>query len=222
MGKGAGGNKLTWPDRLMDTWRWQCNIYVQFVIFFYRGLTGNTGRVAFRQWYSCIHELWSLIPSELPFMALTATASEKTKKDIFHALELNPPFEVVESPDGENIVYAMQLIEKGETFSTMLDGWRTGKKRTHWKGFDILSKCQTMHYTLPVVCKCTFRINVFWSLKRPKKMAGWDATLKDTVLSQGHYTRFIFKKGWPHQSSCSNHCFWNGGTSINAGLSKNF
>jgi superfamily II DNA helicase RecQ len=80
----------------------------------FRGFSGNKGRVAFRQWYSCLREIRSLVSTQLPILALTATASKKTKQDIFRVLELSSPFEVVESQLGTNIIYSTQLIEKGK------------------------------------------------------------------------------------------------------------
>ena len=54
---------------------------------FVRGQTGNAGNVAFRKWYSFLNELRSLVSNGLPFMALTATASKHTKREIFRVLE---------------------------------------------------------------------------------------------------------------------------------------
>ena len=79
-------------------------------------MSGNKGKVAFRKWYSCLREIRSLVSAGLPIIALTATASKRTKQDIFRVLELSSPFEVVKNPLVSNITYSTQLIEKGKEF----------------------------------------------------------------------------------------------------------
>ena len=79
-------------------------------------MSGNKGKVAFRKWYSCLREIRSLVSTGLPIIALTATASKRTKQDIFRVLELSSPFEVVKNPLVSNITYSTQLIEKGKEF----------------------------------------------------------------------------------------------------------
>ena len=51
------------------------------LICIFRGLSGNKGKVAFRKWYSCLREIRSLVSAGLPIIALTATASKRTKQD---------------------------------------------------------------------------------------------------------------------------------------------
>ena len=52
-----------------------------------------------------INELKSLV--DVPFIALTATASQKTKVKIFELLELRALREIVEGPSKRNVCYAV-------------------------------------------------------------------------------------------------------------------
>lgn len=71
-----------------------------------RGLSGNKAKVAFTKWYLCLREIRSLVPAGLPIIALTATASKRTRQDIFQVLELSTPFEVSENSVVTNITYS--------------------------------------------------------------------------------------------------------------------
>ena len=92
---------------------------------FVRGQTGNAGNVAFRKWYSFLNELRSLVSNSLPFMALTATASKQTKREIFKVLEFTTPHEIVESPDRRNIVYVCHWCSRCTLvyFGVVLCSW---------------------------------------------------------------------------------------------------
>ena len=70
----------------------------------------NRERLAFRKWYSRLNQLRS-ITNEIPFMALTATATTQTKTKIFNLLDMEMPFEVVTSPNRNNICYVVQKME---------------------------------------------------------------------------------------------------------------
>ena len=70
----------------------------------------NRDRSAFRKWYSRLNELRSLA-NNIPIMALTATATVSTKKMIFNLLEFVDPFDVVVSPNRNNISYVVQKME---------------------------------------------------------------------------------------------------------------
>ncbi|CAB3998626.1 mediator of RNA polymerase II transcription subunit 34-like [Paramuricea clavata] len=67
-------------------------------------------RNVFRKWYSKINEARSL--TDVPFMALTATATKTTKERIFELLELKCPVEIIESPNRNNISYCVQSLDK--------------------------------------------------------------------------------------------------------------
>ena len=116
------------------------------LLFFWlqRGLSANKGRVAFRQWYSCLKELRSLVPSGLPFLALTATAFKTTKKDIFEVLEFKTPCEVVESPDRRNTVYSTQLMEKGRDVTDYVWWLLSDIKDGGTKTDIVLNYCQSV------------------------------------------------------------------------------
>ena len=48
---------------------------------------------------------------EVPFIALTATATVKTKEQIYELLEFGSPKEIVESPNMFNARYSVQKLE---------------------------------------------------------------------------------------------------------------
>ena len=74
------------------------------------GTTGsNKNRAAFRLWYSRINEMRSLL-DDMPFIALTATASQKSKERIFELLEFVSPKEISESPNKVNVRYCVQKL----------------------------------------------------------------------------------------------------------------
>ena len=84
------------------------------------GLSNNNrDRSAFRKWYSCLNELRSLA-NNIPIMALTATATVLTKKMIFNLLEFVDPFEVVVSPNRNNISYVVQKWKMQANWTTFI------------------------------------------------------------------------------------------------------
>lgn len=100
--------------------------------------------MAFRKWYSSLSELRSLIPSGLPFIALTATASKKTKKEIWKVLEFASPYEVVESPDRQNIAYVSQHIDSGQEVNNYF-GWLVEAVKENGENTErVLIYCQTV------------------------------------------------------------------------------
>ena len=70
----------------------------------------NKNRTAFRLWYSRLNEIRSLV-KDVPFIALTATATLKTKERIFELLEFGSPKEISESPNKVNVRYSVQKLE---------------------------------------------------------------------------------------------------------------
>lgn len=151
-----------------------------FVFFLLqRGLSANKGRVAFRQWYSCLKELRSLVPSGLPFLALTATTSKTTKKDIFEVLEFKSPCEVVESPDRKNIVYSTHLMEKGRDVTDYF--W--------WLLSDIKDKGATTDRVL-IYCQsvkqCTQLYQLFSSELKSKNFVGENPNPKERLVEMLH------------------------------------
>ena len=100
--------------------------------------------MTFRKWYSSLSELRSLIPSGLPFIALTATASKKTKKEIWKVLEFASPYEVVESPDRQNIAYVSQHIDSGQEVNNYF-GWLVEAVKENGENTErVLIYCQTV------------------------------------------------------------------------------
>ena len=85
----------------------------------------NRERTAFRKWYSRLNELRSLTSSNVPVMALTATATNNTKTKIYELLELRNPYEVKINPDRSNITYVVQKMVRdlsvAEHFTSMCE-----------------------------------------------------------------------------------------------------
>lgn len=73
--------------------------------------SNNKRKTAFRVWYSKLNELKSLIGCDIPFLALTATATKKTKQKIFDILEISNPYEISEDPNRPNILYAVEKMD---------------------------------------------------------------------------------------------------------------
>lgn len=67
-------------------------------------------RRAFRKWYSCIHEIRSILPSNTPVMALTATAVRRTKDIIVKSLAMKHPITITASPSKRNVSYLVQVM----------------------------------------------------------------------------------------------------------------
>ena len=72
--------------------------------------SSNKNRSAFRVWYSRLNEIKSLV--DVPFIALTATATQKTKDKMFELLELRNPKQIAESPNKRNVRYTVQKLDK--------------------------------------------------------------------------------------------------------------
>ena len=68
--------------------------------------SNNKNHSAFRVWYSRLNEIKSLF--DVPFISLTATATQKTKDKIFDLLELRNPKQIAESPNKRNVRYTVQ------------------------------------------------------------------------------------------------------------------
>ena len=64
----------------------------------------------FRPTYSCLHELWALVPSGVPMMALTATITKLMLADVKAQLNMPECQLVCLSSDRANIFY--QVIER--------------------------------------------------------------------------------------------------------------
>lgn len=69
----------------------------------------------FRKEYQQLHKLRSFLEN-IPFVALTATATERVRDDIRKSLQLRNPFEVVSSFDRPNIFYGAKYISRTYVF----------------------------------------------------------------------------------------------------------
>ena len=72
--------------------------------------------ISFRKEFSKLGEVRALFPLTVRMMALTATASKSTWKDICRLLGMHNPFFVIRSPDKPNITYCME-----EVFATLVE-----------------------------------------------------------------------------------------------------
>ena len=87
-----------------------------------------------------INEIRALLQSGVPFVALTATATESIKQDILHNLEMNECQIVYASPNRSNIYFAVN--KKADDFTDLdfiVEALRTKKN----KADRILVYCQT-------------------------------------------------------------------------------
>ncbi|XP_068676508.1 ATP-dependent DNA helicase RecQ-like [Montipora foliosa] len=80
------------------------------------GQSKSQKHAAFRVWFSRLHELRSLLP-EIPFIALTATATSDTRVAIFESLLFSDPHMVIDSPNKDNISYVVHYMKKNSSLS---------------------------------------------------------------------------------------------------------
>ena len=90
-----------------------------------RGFSAKKGEQAFRKWFSRICEIRSLVKG-VPIVALTATASKKTKEKIIKALEMENAVIVSQNPNRKNIAYSVQAVSGGanNTFAPFIEDLR--------------------------------------------------------------------------------------------------
>lgn len=74
-----------------------------------RGTSTSQDVVAFRRWFYKLSELRSLVSNKVPFMAVTATATKKTKETIVTVLRVSNFVEVSETPNKVNISYGVHI-----------------------------------------------------------------------------------------------------------------
>ncbi len=72
-------------------------------------LSNNKIQSAFCVWYSCLNEIRSLV--DVPFIALTATATQQTRDKNLDLLELRKPREITKSPNKINVRYTVQKLD---------------------------------------------------------------------------------------------------------------
>ena len=85
--------------------------FTSILIFFFRGKSTTNNLVAFRDCYSRLHELRTLVPS-LNIIALSATATTVTRNTIYDVLLMENPFVVTESPNKVNIAYSVTYMSR--------------------------------------------------------------------------------------------------------------
>ena len=66
----------------------------------------------FRQEFSCLGEVQSILPEYVNVMALTPTASVSTRKAIIKSLDMQNPIVVLVSPMKENIYFCASRMMK--------------------------------------------------------------------------------------------------------------
>ena len=91
------------------------------VCFTFWGYAVKKGELAFRKWFGRINEIRSVI-GKVPLIALTATATTLTRLKIMQSLEMKKPCLLRESPNRQNISYAVKVVtpDPAKTFHAML------------------------------------------------------------------------------------------------------
>jgi ATP-dependent DNA helicase RecQ len=94
--------------------------------------TWGSGKFPFRREYSKLATLRSFVPFSVPFVALTATASDSTRKNICASLEMKDPVVVAISPNRLNLRYSVYAVSKDSTtrFTWLLEELRSKKLTT--------------------------------------------------------------------------------------------
>jgi len=94
------------------------------------GFSSKKGERAFRIWFSRINEIRSLVKS-VPLLALTATATKKTRECITKTLEMDNAVLFTTIPNRENIGYCVQLTacEARKTFKDIIEELKVNKKK---------------------------------------------------------------------------------------------
>jgi ATP-dependent DNA helicase RecQ len=86
------------------------------------GFSPRKGEKIFCVWfYSRIKELRSIVPGSVPLLALTATATKRTRERVMHALEMKNAT-IKDFPDKPNITYSVQIVgtKTLETFHSLI------------------------------------------------------------------------------------------------------
>ena len=106
--------------------------YLLVLTPFYLGIMCCNRGDNFRQEFSRLGEVRSLIPKGVKVMALTATATQATRKSICKSLGLVKPVIVSASPDKPNIKYSVCLNPEGleETFALVADELQLHRQHT--------------------------------------------------------------------------------------------
>ena len=107
-----------------------CTHVICYHSYMYRGTSKSQDAVAFRRWFFKLSELQSLVHNNIPFMAVTATATRKTKDTIISGLRLGKFVEVSQSPNKSNIAFGVQTMVKQNSIIQYLTGfWMNLRKK---------------------------------------------------------------------------------------------
>ena len=79
---------------------------------------GSKSEEAFRKDYSRLGELRSLVHRDVPFITLTATATETVRKTIIKDLGMNGCVEILGDPNKTNVRYAVVDIDSSDLYSS--------------------------------------------------------------------------------------------------------
>jgi len=79
--------------------------------------------------YSKLHNLRSTVLN-VPFLALTATATSKTRLQFQRQLGMKKPHVIVRTPDRSNITITVEKVQDASCFDKLLDDLRINGKRT--------------------------------------------------------------------------------------------
>ena len=94
-------------------------------LYFSRGLADESGQLkAFRNAYGRLAELRALLPTNVPLVALTATATAEDRTDIITSLGMSNLAFVTISPNRANIRYSfteLVKIDEEVTFQWLID-----------------------------------------------------------------------------------------------------
>lgn len=80
--------------------------------------------IPFRKWYGNLSELVSLVPSNLKFLILTATATQSTSDCTFNSLHIpiKKLYTVKRSPNRNNLKYSLQYIDNNMPLEMVFRG----------------------------------------------------------------------------------------------------
>ncbi|XP_022791375.1 mediator of RNA polymerase II transcription subunit 34-like isoform X1 [Stylophora pistillata] len=93
------------------------------------GTSSTNDHAVFRECYARLHEFRSLAPKE-QIVALTATATNKTRDTIFDILLMKEPYVIFDSPNKPNLTYSIHYMEKEVDIVYYL-GWLADDLRTN-------------------------------------------------------------------------------------------
>ena len=100
--------------------------------------------MASRKWFGRINEIRSIV-GKVPLTALTATATTSTRLKILGSLEMKSPALIMDSPNRDNISYAVEVItlDPAQTFKALVKELRERKGLTE----RTIIYCQTIKVT---------------------------------------------------------------------------